>query len=229
MKLPITLLLMVFVFTTCASTNRIMEINDSHKEIKGFKLIQNLKASSSEKTGNRIVNQFFNIRTTYYFEERKNQKPAVTVEFHLVSPIRADELDSVMYLNLDNEKVRVVSSEDKYKEFDKNSNSTTNSSDDPNSDINVIKSKTKPADASQTTASQKDSDLLLTRKFSIPENLWLSIAHSKTIFYRLSIGKKGIDVKLNPAETIQLKKFFNRAMKRRIEIIPLVPHGKVKW
>lgn len=214
MKLSIALLLMVCVFSSCASTNRIMEIKGSHKETKGFKLIQNPKASSSEKTGRVIVNQFFNTRTTYLFEERNNQKPVVSLEFNSTKPIRANELDSVMYLNLDNEKIRIVASENKQKMAENI----------PASSVEI-----KPATTLQTTASQKDNNELITRRFEVPENLWLSIAHSKTIFFKLSLGKKGIEVKLNPEETIQLKKFFSRAMQRRIEIVPLVPPGKVKW
>jgi len=179
MKLFIALFLMVFAFSSCAPTNRIIMIKDSSNVPKGFKLVQNLQTSSSVKTGKVTLNQFFNTEVTYQFKELNKAMPLVSLGFHTTKAIRSDELDSVMVLNLDNEKISVVANENK--------------------------------------------------SYNIPENLWLSISNSKDISYSLSIGSTAIVVKLNPEEKTKVKTFFNRAMQRRLEIIPLLPPGKARW
>ena len=156
-----------------------MVIKGSSSDPKGFKLVQNLKATSSAKTGKTLVNQYFETEATYRFEECNDQKPVVSIQLQATKAIRTDELDSLMVLNLDNEKISVAAK--------------------------------------------------LNKQYNIPENLWLSIAHSKDISYNLSIGKTRIVVKLTPDEIAKVNAFFSRAMQRRLEIIPLVPPGKVKW
>jgi len=179
MKRLTAILILICTFSSCTPTNRILATKDSSTDSKGFKLVQNLKTTSSAKIGKAIVNQYFDTEATYLFEEKNNQKPVVSIQLRATKAIRTDELDSVMVLNLDREKISVVA--------------------------NVNKT------------------------YNIPENLWLSIAHSKDIAYSLSIGKTQIGIKLNPEEITKVSSFFSRAMQRRIEIVPLVPPGKVKW
>jgi len=179
MKYLVVILLITSTIFSCATANRIIMIKDSSGDSKGFKLVQNLKASSCAKTGKVTLNQFFNTEVTYQFKEMNKAMPLVSLDFHTTKAIRSEELDSVMVLNLDNEKISVVANKNK--------------------------------------------------SYNIPENLWLSISNSKDISYSLSIGITGIVVKLNPEEKTKVKTFFNRAMKRRLEIIPLLPPGKARW
>lgn len=197
MKPFIAILLAACIFTSCASTNRIIEINNSKKEIKGFRLIQNLKAHAAEKSSNTLINQYYNIKTACLFEEQTDQKPVVTLEFHFATSVQAVKLDSVMYLKLDNEAVRIVS--------------------------NVITQEI----SENTSAANKNS--LILAQFTIPENLWLSVANSRSIVYKLSCVNIGIEIKPDSLETAIVKEFFNKAMQRRLEIIPLVPSGSAKW
>jgi len=198
MKHLTALFILICTFSSCAPTNRIVVIKDSHSDSKGFKLVQNLKTTSSAKTGKAIVNQYFDTEATYLFEERNDQKPVVSLQLSATKAIRADMLDSLMVLNLDREKISVAAIENEQK---------------------------LPARVPAVT----DRNQIQPRKFSIPENLWLSIAHSKAISYSLSIGKTQIGIKLNPEEITKVNAFFRRAMQRRLEIVPLVPPGKVKW
>ena len=220
MKLLIVIFLTVFAFFFCVPTNRIIVINDSANHNKGFKLIQNLKTTSSAKTGKTIVNQFFNTEVIYQFEEKNTVMPLVSLDFYTTKAIRADELDSIMYLNLDNEKIRIVANMNKQKMVDPVPASTENK---PISEATI-----KPTQKTQNS-NATDRKELLSRQYDVPENLWLSIAHSKDISYSLSIAKTGIVVKLNPEEKTKVKAFFSRAMQRRLEIIPLLPPGKARW
>jgi hypothetical protein len=65
-------------------------------------------------------------------------------------------------------------------------------------------------------------------QYIIPENLWVSIANTEDIRYRLYIGKEGIDVKLNLAQTTKLKEFLNNSMHLRNANLPPIPEGLKK-
>ena len=201
MKPFIVILLAACIFTSCASTNRIIEKNNSKKDGKSFRLIQNPKAHTAEKSRNTLINQFFNIQTTYLFEEQTDQKPIVMLEFLIQNPIQIGKTDSVLFLRLDNENIRIISN----------------------------KNNLKMAEITKLSDNYKENNKLITNQFIIPENLWLSVANSGTIIYKLNSGNVGIEIKLDPVETIKVKEFFSQAMQCRLEIIPLVPAGKSKW
>lgn len=185
MKQRVFLLFAVYIFSACSVSNRIIEIDDPYKKTKSIKMVQAPDVYSGEIQSGWIGRPLYNFTSTYLFEEKNNYRPEIKVDFQIVTPIHTDELDSVIYFVLDNEKIRIVSEDNSYQ--------------------------------------------LMTRQFIVPENLWISIANSKTVLYRLYIGKDGIDVKLNLSETAKLKKFFNQAIQRRDAIIPAIPEGQKKW
>jgi len=73
-----------------------------------------------------------------------------------------------------------------------------------------------------------DTIQLKSNLFIVPENLWVSIANTEKIQYRFYIGKDGIDIKLNPAETAKLKEFLLKAIQLRDANLPPVPEGLKK-
>ncbi|MBA4408317.1 MAG: hypothetical protein Q8S54_14255 [Bacteroidota bacterium] len=187
MKPIIQLFLFILFLFSCATTNRIIEIEDSFKEIKGIKLVQNLKAYSSEKTGSFGGIKYYNLNLSYLFEKQKNGQSILNAEFQMTTPVSPGELDSILFLNLDHEKIKLISTEYKY------------------------------------------NGKLMKRKFVVPENLWISIANSQEIFYRVDVGNEGIDVRLTASETLKVKEFFNRAIQQREAGQPPVPDGQKKW
>jgi len=217
MKKTIFLFISACIFASCAVSNRIIEIDDPYKEMKSIKLIQNPKAISSEKTGT-MSSRRYSFTSIYLFEEKQNGRPEITLDIRIFSLLRPDELDSVLFFNLNNEKIRLVSEQYKYKQFNTSSNSTveTDANGDGNSVIN-------------TTTTENGNYQLMSRQFSIPENLWTSIIFSQEIQLRLYIGKQGIDVKPNLEEILKLKEFFTKAVRRRDAKFPLIPEGKKKW
>lgn len=66
------------------------------------------------------------------------------------------------------------------------------------------------------------------RQFIVPENLWISIANTEKIQYRLHIGKGKMDVKLNRTETDKLRDFFTKAIQLRDANLPPIPEGLKK-
>jgi len=67
------------------------------------------------------------------------------------------------------------------------------------------------------------------RRFEVPENLWVSIANSSKIEYRIPIGKDEIDLLLNQTQTKNMKFFFEQAIRNRDANLPPPQEGLKKW
>jgi len=219
MKQSILLFWIVFFLSSCVTRSHLVEINDPYKEIKGIKLMQNLIGKSDEKNASINGTRYYSISFAYDLEIAKNESALLTLEIQMQTPIRADELDSVIFINLDNEKIKLVSSDSSKKKIGKKTN-TTNSVTAPTDD--------KKEERIITTTAENVSYQLMFHQYVIPENLWISIANTEKIQYRLYIGKEGIDVKLNQAETAKLKEFLSRSIKLRDANLPPIPEGLKK-
>lgn len=66
-------------------------------------------------------------------------------------------------------------------------------------------------------------------RFILPENLWVSFAHSKKIRCNFNAIKEGINIELNESETNKLAEFFQLAIERRDLQFLAIPVGKKKW
>ncbi len=206
MKQLLLFLWAVFFLSSCISTSHMVEINDQYKETKGIKLMQNLIGISTEKKASINGNKYFSISFAYAFEIKKNEVASLTLEIQTQTPIRADELDSVVFLNLDNEKIKLVSSDLSLKKIGKRPNTTSSV---------TVAINDKKEEQTVTTTTENGSYQLMFHRYQIPEDLWLSIANAEKIQYRLYIGKEGIDVKLNLVQTAKLKEFINNSIHLR--------------
>ncbi len=215
-----SLLLWTVIFlTSCASTSHLVEINDPYKDTKGIKLMQNLIGISAEKNASINGNKYFSVAFAYTLEIKKSEPASLTLEIQTQTPIRSDELDSVIFINLDNEKIKLVSSDSSLKKKGKRSNTT--------SSINIA-TDDKKEEQILTTTTENGSYQLMFHQYIIPENLWFSIASTQDIQYRIYIGKEGIDVKLNLAQTEILKTFLTKSMQLRDANLPPTPEGLKK-
>lgn len=219
MKQSVFLICTLLSLSSCMSAYQIIETNDPYKEINKMKLAFASSAVSEEKHGAfRVANQIFKIHATYLYEEAKTHPPQISLNLEITTPIRAEELDSVIFLILDDEKIRISSTEYIYKEFVSQSNPETT----PSSGEKINK-----AISTEKTAT-KNENQLMNRLFYVPENLWVSIANSTKIQYRFYIGKEGFDVKLYEVEVQKLKTFFEMAMNKRDASLPPIPEGLKK-
>ena len=66
-------------------------------------------------------------------------------------------------------------------------------------------------------------------KFIIPENLWVSLVHSRKLNFSLKNKKEIIDFELNESEKIKLSEFIQLSIDRRDLNFPEIPEGKKKW
>lgn len=219
MKQSIFLFWTVFFLSSCVTRSHLVEINDPYKEIKGIKLMQNLIGKSDEKNASINGTRYYSISFAYDLEIKKNESALLTLNVQTQTPIRADELDSVIFIDLDNEKIKLVSSDSSKKKIGKKSTTASSVADatDDKKEERII-----------TTTAENVSYQLMFHQYIIPENLWVSIANTGKIQYRLYIGKEGIDVKLNLTETAKLKEFLNKSIKLRNANLPPIPEGLKK-
>jgi hypothetical protein len=196
-----------------------VEINDPYKETKGIKLTQNLIGKSDEKNASINGRRYYSVSFAYDLEITKNELALLTLNVQTQTPIRIDELDSVIFINLDNEKIKLVCSDSSKKKIGKKPNTTSpvDVSTDDKKEERII-----------TTTTEDVGYQLMFHQYIIPENLWVSIANTKDIQYRLCIGKEGIDVKLYQAETAKLKEFISQSIKLRDANLPPIPEGLKK-
>jgi len=219
MKQSILLFWTVFFLSSCVSTSHLVEINDPYKETIGIKLMQNLIGISAEKKASISGNKYYSVSFAHVLEIKKNEFASLTLEIQTQTPIRADELDSIIFIDLDSEKIKLVSSDSSLKKLGKNPNTTSSVS---------VSTDDKKIEQTITTTTENGSYQLMFHQYKIPENLWLSIANTNKIQYRLYIGKEGIDVKLNQAETAKLKEFLFKSSNLRNANLPPMPEGLKK-
>lgn len=220
MKQSIFLIWVVFLLSSCVSTSHMVEINDQYKGIKGIKLTQNLIGISAEKNASINGNKYFSVSFAYNLEIKKNELASLTLNVQTQTPLRPDELDSVIFLDLDNEKIKLISADSSQKKIGKRPNTTSSVS---------VATDDKTEEQIITTTTENGSYQLMFHQYRVPENLWVSIANTEKILYRLYIGKEGIDVKLSSAQSAKLKEFFNRAIQQNKMSFPAIPEGQKKW
>ena len=186
------LLLSVILLTSCMAHSRRVELSDSGNENQVIKLMQNVIARSNEQN-EKLTSDIDNLLSLVYsLEMKKNERPVMFLDVKIKTTAYHDDLDSVMFLNLGTEKIRMAT--------EKNKIITDNA-----------------------------DNQLRTKRFMIPENLWVSIVFAKKTGYGFDIGKEGFEVKLNTSEAEKLKDFFKRAIQIREKKFPAIPEGQKKW
>lgn len=217
------LLLLVILFGACGTASRIVENNDTYLNVDRMKLAFNNAAISQEKYGMMNISQIFNLNSTYFTEIVKDKKPGITVKFELITPIQIDELDSVVFLVLDGEPVKLQSSEYTYKEYV----STSTNVETPAT--TETKSNNKSGNSSETrTTITNGSNQLMSRTFIIPENLWVALANTNRVSYRIYLGKDAYNARLTPGETKKLNYYFELAICKRDANLPSPPENEKK-
>jgi len=209
MKLLTVLFLSTIILTSCKSVNKIVETNNPDTVTKNMQLSINKETNSEVSVGAFESHKKCVMNSTYFYEEKKNLRPDLTLGISLSIPEWNEELDSVMFLDLDNEKIMLASIVNKF-----NINTIENNADRNIQDPKIV---------------DENRVIQMNKFYLVPENLWVSIANAEKIQYRLYFGKEGLDVKLNQIETKKLKSFIELAINKRDISFPTLPKGKKKW
>ena len=169
------------------------------------------------------ISQIFNLNTTYFTEIEKDKKPELTLKFEMITPISVNELDSTVFLILDEEPIKLQSKDYNYKEYV----STSTTVETPTT--TEKKSNGKTGDTTETrTIITNGTNQLMCRTYVIPENLWVPIANSKRISYRIYLGKDAFDAKLTSSESKKLAYYFELAICKRDANQPAPPANEKK-
>lgn len=219
MKRYIFFSVLVITLNACITSSRITETNDTYLGIDKMKLSFYSDALSDERFGALAVRQYFKLNSSYVYEGKTNEQPDIFVNFQLTTPIRAEELDSVMFIVLDDEKIRLSSDKYTYKEFVSTSASSTTETKE--------KSNEKTENESRTVI-VGGTDQMMNRLFKIPQNLWVPIANAEKVLYRFYLGKDGYDVKITQSNTKKLREFFALAICKRDALTPPLRDGEKK-
>lgn len=236
MRTPVYVMILFVLLVSCSGINRIVEINDPYKNLKSIRLSQQPDAFSDSKKGPLGGRALYGLTTNLISESQKGEKPRVKICFDLITGIRTDEFDSVMYFDLDQEKIKLVSGKYNYRQFDRSSTSSTSSTitsvekkPDGKTDLSAKAAENVKTENTQTTTVEDGNYQLMTREFMVPENLWIPIANTREIGYRLYIGYEGIDVELSQSEMTKVRDFFNQVIQLRDAVSPSIPEGQKKW
>jgi len=219
MKRYIFFSVLAITLNACITSSRITETNDTYLGIDKMKLSFYSDALSDERFGAFAARQYLKLNSSYVYEGKTNEQPNIFVNLQLTTPIRAEELDSVIFLVLDDEKIRLSSDKYTYKEFVSTSASSTAETKE--------KSNEKTENESRTVIIS-GTDQMMNRLFKIPQNLWVPIANAEKIRYRLYLGKDGYDVKPIQSDIKKLKNFFTLAVCKRDALTPSLREGEKK-
>ncbi len=219
MKRYIFFSVLAITLNACITSSRITETNDSYLGIDKMKLSFYSDALSDERFGAFAARQYLKLNSSYVYEGKKNEQPKISVNFQLTTPIRAEELDSVIFLVLDDEKIRLSSDKYTYKEFVSTSASSTAETKE--------KSNEKTENESRTVIIS-GTDQMMNRLFKIPQNLWVPIANAEKVLYRFYLGKDGYDVKVTQSDIKKLREFFALAICKRDALTPSLREGEKK-
>ncbi len=222
------------LLTACSTVNKIVELDDSYKGIKTIKLNQEPDAFSVTEKSILGGKYSYITKINLISEAKSGESPTVVISFELITGIQTDELDSILFFDLDQEKIKITSINYSCKQFQRSSSSesTTTSTESKAENKNTGSGqKTTPAKTVTTHTSSTESGTyqLMSRRFIVPENLWIPIVHSNRISYRIYLGNEGIDVKLTSLENNRVKDFFNRVIQQRDIVRSAIPEGKMKW
>lgn len=215
MKTKLLIYLFSFLLVSCSTTNKILVIDDTFKEEKSIKLLQSLEGYSDEHKSLFLdCDYYFPIKTVY--SKSMNEEGKVVMEFKLTTTTRPEELDSVIYMMLDDEKIRLVSSDYRVRNYIHNSTttstetSTTHENDDDNNENNKKTTK-----SSLTTTNTDQTLQAMKHHFEIPREIWAKIIFSEKIMLRAYMESEGIDIRFSHSQRTKFGDFFKEVLKNQ--------------
>jgi hypothetical protein len=217
MKQLFLIILFAALISSCASQSQLIETNDPYKKIENAKLVQYVTAKPDDSEM-RLSNGSYELTSVYLYEGSENGQSAVSLALKMEIPVRTDELDSVIFIDIDGEKIRMIANDYKYKQVASSSLINASVEEKPEDNEKLI---------IQSTV--VNNYQIMTQCFMIPENFWVSIANSNNIGYRIYLGKEGLDIVLSKSQIKRLKCFFQLSISKRDAKTPPLPAGYKKW
>lgn len=195
MKRIVFLLVCACILTSCSASGRLNKKGDDGKGLKRVWLVQSPHVLLEGTKTDSLLSSVKSLSSVYLYEEKTAARPQITLTLQPERESSDPAMDSILYLNLDKEEIKLLA-----RPFKNNS-------------------------------LQNDSALSgdLNSTYIIPENLWISMVHSKELSYRVTRGEQTIALMPGKSEKEELDEFLELAMKYRDEKFPAIPEGQVKW
>lgn len=234
LRKTLVLLAILSIIYSCSGYYKITESTDPYKGITSLRLIQEPWAFSAIEKDDWGGRYSYNLKSGLLSQSKPGELPQVSLTIELVTRVRAEELDSILFFDLDQEKIKIESTRYTYKQFEQSttSESTATTTETKSGNKETAKDKKtndQKAVTTRTTTTEAGTFQLMSREFEIPANLWEPIANSSQIAYRLYLGNEGIDVRLSGKETARIKDFFSRVIQQRDKNYQAIPEGQKKW
>ncbi len=213
MKTNTTLIFLFLFFCSCSTINKILVIEDPFKEEMSIKLLQCLDGYSDERKS------FFNDKDYYFpiktiYTKSEHRAGHVILELKLTTMAQPDELDSVIYLLIDEEKYKLVSNDYAMRNYVNSSTSSETSTStsvekDEDSNGSSEESEEKVTTSSVSTITTTDRTLqAMKHTFEIPDFLWDKLITSNKIMIRAYIKSEGVDVIFKQKQQVKFSRFF---------------------
>ena len=216
MKTKSILPFLLIFLSACTVYNKILVVDDEFKEEKSIKLLQVLDGYSDEmKSFVSDIDYFFNTKLTYNQHQNSNEK--VSLEIKLTTNAQPEELDSILYIGIDDEKIKLASNNYAMRNYVNSSTSTetTTTVEEKENKNNSSEKKEKETSSSTSTSTTTTDRTLQVMKhtFYIPKSEWEKLAQFENIILRTYIENEGINVKFSFHEKTQFKQFFREVLK----------------
>lgn len=201
MKKLLYLLFLPLILSSCVVVHDYRYIAKSEDEYKNtdlMKLKLKLYGDSDEKYNSEKKDYTFSV----FFENVKSkanpQDSKTTMELTMSTGIKSYELDSTLYMKLDDKIYTLKAEKYGYKEYTHASSTTT---------------ETKTDSGTKTEYKMRQGDYqLMNLKFDISENLAYRIIMSKKIAFRTYLGHEVINIRLLPLDMQKMKEFFGYSL-----------------
>ena len=195
-------------------------LNDDFKNEKNIRLIQHLDGFSDEKEGLLFdgPDYTFKLKLTYS-KAVDAQLGNVMMDLAVTTSARPEELDSVIYFQVDDEKYKFVSADFSRLNFVDRSTTTKTTSTtetDDDKEKNYAASDKKESVKTSTTTSTTISDKTLQamkHSFEIPPSLWHKFMKVNVIKLRSYIDNEGVDVLFTFQQRNKFGDFFYTVLK----------------
>ncbi|SHF51609.1 hypothetical protein SAMN05444274_10620 [Mariniphaga anaerophila] len=212
MKQIITLISAATLLFTCSPINKIITVNDEFKNEKSIRLIQYLKGYSDEGP-ERIggLDYWVTVKTVY--SKPENQEGIVTAEFTIKTESRPEELDSLIFLEVDQTKYKLYSHEYASRHVvNRSTSSSITTSIEKEDDEDESKDTEKTSTTTQVTTSDVTLQIMK-RTVEIPRDIWHEISRMQQIRLRLYIATEGITVHFSSKDRRKFAELFQEINK----------------
>lgn len=174
-----------------------------------MKLNQQLKGYSDERRKGLLKFPDYTITFKHYYASKGEKDAHYLLDIKLSTPVRAYEVEPVLYLKAADKIQRIEASENILKTYQEGSSSTSSEtsssiSDDPeNEGDELVETKT-----TYTSSSSHNTYQLMQLRFYPEKELLEEIAHAKKTRFRLYIDNEVIDIPLKGRDKRKFEKYI---------------------